>query len=61
MKPVIRLIATLLALATFACPVLAARERLSLDSDWLFHRGEVAAPPVKGHGMSYHNGTANGA
>jgi beta-galactosidase len=61
MKPVIRLIATLLALATFACPVLAARERLSLDSDWLFHRGEVAAPPVKGHGMSYHNGKANGA
>lgn len=39
----------------------AGRERLSLDQGWLFHRGDVPAPAVKGHGMSYHNGKANGA
>ncbi|XHS77386.1 beta-galactosidase GalA [Burkholderiaceae bacterium UC74_6] len=52
----------LLALSLSTPPAQAAgRERLSLDSGWLFHRGEVAIPVVKGHGMSYHNGKANGA
>jgi beta-galactosidase len=37
----------------------ASRERLSLDGGWLFHRGEVAMPAIKGHGMSYQNGKAN--
>lgn len=54
--------APLLAVLMIALPVQAAgRERLSLDRGWLFHRGEVAMPVVKGHGMSYHNGKANGA
>ncbi|HJV71153.1 beta-galactosidase GalA [Ideonella sp.] len=62
MHPLIRRACALLALLTFALPALAAsRERLSLDTGWLFHLGEVPAPPVKGHGMSYHNGKANGA
>ncbi|HEY9022823.1 MAG TPA: beta-galactosidase GalA [Burkholderiaceae bacterium] len=39
----------------------ASRERLSLDAGWLFHRGDVAMPTVKGHGMSYNGGKANGA
>ena len=37
----------------------AGHERLSLDAGWLFHRGDVPMPPIKGHGMSYHNGKAN--
>lgn len=36
------------------------RERLSLDAGWLFHRGEVPPPPVKGHGASYHQAKAGG-
>jgi beta-galactosidase len=52
----------LLALLAAGSTAFAAdRERLSLDPGWLFHRGEVPAPPIKGHGMSYHNGKANGA
>ena len=62
MSFLIRLSGALLALLTLSLPAMAAsRERLSLDQGWLFHPGEVAAPPVKGHGMSYHNGKANGA
>ncbi|MGM9489289.1 beta-galactosidase GalA [Ideonella sp. YS5] len=61
MNPVIRLMGALLALLMFAMPALASRDRLSLDQGWLFHLGEVSAPPVKGHGMSYFNGKANGA
>lgn len=58
----VRLAVAWLALALFALPVFAgSRERLSLDAGWLFHLGDVPAPPVKGHGMSYHNGKANGA
>ncbi|WP_457426506.1 beta-galactosidase GalA [Roseateles sp. P5_E7] len=57
------LIATILALLALSTgPVQAAgRERLSLDGGWLFHRGDVPMPVVRGHGMSYHNGKANGA
>jgi beta-galactosidase len=62
MNLALRLTCALLALLTFATAALAVgRERLSLDAGWLFHLGEVATPPVKGHGMSYHNGKANGA
>lgn len=51
-----------MALATgSASASTAGRERLSLDHGWLFHRGDVPMPPIKGHGMSYHNGKANGA
>ncbi|WP_284615021.1 glycoside hydrolase family 2 TIM barrel-domain containing protein [Aquabacterium humicola] len=39
----------------------AGRERLSLDAGWLFHRGDVPAQPVKGHGASYHQAKAGGA
>ncbi|HEX6706193.1 MAG TPA: beta-galactosidase GalA [Albitalea sp.] len=39
----------------------ARAERLSLDPGWLFHLGDVPMPVVKGHGMSYQNGKANGA
>jgi beta-galactosidase len=57
-----RLGGALLALLTLSLPAAAAsRERLSLDQGWLFHRGEVPAPAVKGHGMSYQNGKANGS
>jgi beta-galactosidase len=49
-----------LALATGSAGA-AGRERLSLDRGWLFHRGDVPMPAIKGHGMSYHNGKANGA
>jgi len=50
----------LLALALSIGPARSANgERLSLDNGWLFHRGEVAAAAVKGHGMSYQNGKAN--
>lgn len=51
-----------LALLALVLPAQAAgRERLSLDQGWLFHRGDVPMPVVKGHGMSYHNGKTNGA
>jgi beta-galactosidase len=61
MNFIFRLIAALLALLTFSSPSLAAsRERLSLDQGWLFHLGEGPPTPVKGHGMSYQNGKANG-
>jgi len=54
--------ALLLMLLGAALPALAAdRERLSLDAGWLFHRGDVPAPPVKGHGASYHQAKAGGA
>ena len=56
------LAAWLLATLTAATGAFASsRERLSLDTGWLFHRGDVPMPVVKGHGMSYHNGKANGA
>lgn len=53
----------LLGLALLAGPALAEgpRERLSLDSGWLFHLGDVPAPPIKGHGMSYGSAKAGAA
>src|SRR5687768_13818195 len=59
---VIRKAFALLALLVLALPAQAAgSERLSLDQGWLFHRGDVAVPPLKGHGASYHNGKTNGS
>ncbi|MED5619126.1 beta-galactosidase GalA [Ideonella sp. BN130291] len=65
---------TLGPLARWACAVLlawscvgttaagaASRERLSLDPGWLFHRGDVAVPPIRGHGASYGNAKAGNA
>ncbi|MFG6433765.1 beta-galactosidase GalA [Roseateles sp. LYH14W] len=37
------------------------RERLSLDQGWLFHKGDIPMPPVKGHGASYNYAKAGGA
>src|SRR4051812_47563232 len=59
-----RMIRLLCLLWTFACcmPVAAAgRERLSLDQGWLFHPGDVATYPIRGHGSSYYNGKADGS
>lgn len=53
------LIGALLALAGLVQA--APRERLSLDQGWLFHRGDVVAPPIKGHGASYNSAKAGGA
>ncbi len=58
--------AVLLGFALLAAtPAMAGtRERLSLDGGWLFHLGDVAGPPIKGHGMSYgtaKSGNATGA
>jgi hypothetical protein len=52
----------LLALSVSFCTATQAKlpERLSLDQGWLFHLGEVEQPTDTGHGMSYHNGKANG-
>ncbi|MCE4557805.1 beta-galactosidase GalA [Pelomonas cellulosilytica] len=49
----------LLALGFAGGAQAAGRERLSLDEGWLFHRGDVPMPAIKGHGMSYQNGKAN--
>ncbi|MFG6486236.1 beta-galactosidase GalA [Roseateles sp. BYS78W] len=60
--PLLRWLATCLLISLFlgAGPARAAgRERLSLDAGWLFHRGEVDMPVVRGHGMSYQNGKTN--
>lgn len=38
----------------------APRERLSLDAGWLFHRGDVPTPPIRGHGASYNSAKAGG-
>lgn len=41
-----------------------SRLKYSLDSDWLFHEGDIPFPEIKGHSASYHNakaGTAWGA
>lgn len=64
--PVLSRLAALLGMAALlllsaAAPAFAQRERLSLDAGWLFHRGDVPAPPVKGHGASYHQAKAGGA
>lgn len=54
--------AVLLGFAVLAAPAMAgSRERLSLDGGWLFQLGDVAAPPIKGHGMSYGSAKAGGA
>ena len=37
------------------------RERLSLDTDWRFHLGDIAMPEIKGHAMSYENAKAGKA
>ena len=37
------------------------RERLSLDQGWLFHRGDIAFPPINGHAASYSNAKAGNA
>lgn len=56
------LASALLPPAVHAQPVQRVeRERLSLDAGWLFHRGDVPAPPVRGHGASYHQAKAGGA
>jgi len=47
-----------------ATPPPMARERLSLDQGWRFHRGDIPFPVVSGHEASYNNakaGTARGA
>jgi beta-galactosidase len=51
---------TVTALMPAAANAQAPGERLSLDAGWLFHRGEVPPPPVKGHGASYHQAKAGG-
>jgi len=56
-----RLLAFVIALCAAGSGWAGTRERLSLDAGWLFHLGDVAATPVKGHGMSYFNGKTNGA
>ena len=54
--------AVLLGFAVLVAPAMAgSRERLSLDEGWLFHLGEVPAPPIKGHGMSYGSAKAGSA
>ncbi|WP_457427914.1 beta-galactosidase GalA [Roseateles sp. P5_E7] len=53
------LLMVLLAVASVAQA--APRERLSLDQDWLFHKGDVPAPPIKGHGASYNSAKAGSA
>src|SRR4051812_25028687 len=54
--------ALLAGVAMLAAPVLAeAGERLSLDAGWLFHRGEVDAAAIKGHGASYNSAKAGAA
>ncbi|HEU6456470.1 MAG TPA: beta-galactosidase GalA, partial [Roseateles sp.] len=49
----------LLPVAMVATAQASSRERLSLDGGWLFHRGDVPMPAIKGHGMSYQNGKTN--
>lgn len=39
----------------------ATREILSLDKGWLFHKGDVSMPEIKGHGPSYRNAKAGNA
>ncbi|HET9646267.1 MAG TPA: beta-galactosidase GalA [Burkholderiaceae bacterium] len=56
-----RTLTFLLALCAVGSSWAGTRERLSLDAGWLFHLGDVPATPVKGHGMSYFAGKANGA
>lgn len=57
----------LLAAATLlaALPVFAqsqpSRERLSLDTGWRFHLGDIPFPVVKGHGASYNHAKAGAA
>ena len=36
-------------------PAAPARERLSLDRDWLFHEGDIPFPAITGHQPSYDN------
>ena len=54
-----RLLVFVIALCAAGSGWAGGGERLSLDGGWLFHLGDVAATPVKGHGMSYFNGKAN--
>ncbi|MGM9486593.1 beta-galactosidase GalA [Ideonella sp. YS5] len=56
-----RLLALVLALCAAGSGWAGQRERLSLDSGWLFHLGDVAAPAIKGHGMSYGSAKAGNA
>jgi beta-galactosidase len=56
-----RLLVFVLALCAAGCGWAGTRERLSLDSGWLFHLGDVAGPPIKGHGMSYGTAKTGGA
>lgn len=37
------------------------RERLSLDTGWRFHLGDIPMPEIKGHTMSYNNAKAGRA
>ena len=53
-----------MAIAVFAFGAAAhaeSRERLSLDQGWLFHRGDISFPVIKGHGASYNNAKAGSA
>jgi beta-galactosidase len=70
--PVIALLSLLIASGVWlpaattkaATPEATARERLSLDQGWRFHRGDIPFPVVSGHMASYNNakaGTAQGA
>jgi beta-galactosidase len=54
------LLLALLASVNFAANA-DTHERLSLDTGWLFHLGDVAGASVKGHGMSYGSAKAGGA
>jgi len=52
------LLMVLLAVASLAHA--NPRERLSLDQGWLFHKGDVPTPAIKGHGASYNSAKAGG-
>lgn len=53
--------ACVLIFATSLVHAEVSRERLSLDSGWLFHLGDIPMPEIKGHGASYGNAKAGNA
>lgn len=46
---------------TMLAPPANARERLSFDSSWRFHQGDIPMPVIKGHGPTYSNAKAGKA
>ncbi|RZL33713.1 MAG: glycoside hydrolase family 2 protein [Rubrivivax sp.] len=48
-----RRVLMMVLLAVSSLAQAAPRERLSLDSGWLFHQGEVPGMAIRGHGDSY--------